>query len=61
MTARQAKAQTNAQRQAAFRLRKADNASIEVRGIFANPDDHAVLKEYAKKLARKRTRDKSKG
>lgn len=45
-------AKTNAQRQAAFRARKA--ATPEVRGVFAHPDDHAKIKEHAAKLATKR-------
>jgi len=46
-------AKTNAERQAAFRARKATEAT-EVRGIFAHPDDHAEVKEAAAKIARRR-------
>lgn len=46
------KTMTPAQRQAAFRARKID--SPEVRGIFAHPDDHARIKAYAARLAKKR-------
>ena len=49
-------AQTNAQRQAAFRARKAQEATTEVRGIFAHQDDHAEIKEAAAKIARRRAR-----
>ena len=42
---------TNAQRQAAFRARKA--ATPEVRGIFAPPADHAAIKKAALALAAK--------
>lgn len=49
-------AKTNAQRQAAFRARKAQEAIIEVRGIFAHQDDHAEVKEAAAKIARRRQR-----
>ena len=48
-------AKTNAQRQAEFRARKAaEQNATEVRGIYAKPDDHAKIKEYAKKLAAKK-------
>lgn len=45
-------AKTNAERQAAYRARKAD--APELRGIFAHPDDHQAIRDYAAKLARKR-------
>ena len=44
-------AKTPAERQAAYRARKA--ATPEVRGIFARPEDHAAIKAYAAKLAAK--------
>ncbi len=47
---------TNAERQAAFRKRQAEQLSTEVRGIFAHKDDHAAIKNYAAKLAKKRTK-----
>jgi len=47
---------TNAERQAAFRQRKADTEATEVRGIFAHPQDHTEVKEAAAKIARRRTR-----
>ncbi len=49
-------AKTSAERQAAFRQRKADTEATEVRGIFAHPDDHAEVKEAAAKIARRRLR-----
>lgn len=50
------KPMTNAERQRAFRARKAAQTSTEVRGLFAHPDDHQVVKNYAAKLARKRAK-----
>lgn len=47
-------AKTAAERQAAFRARKAE--SPEVRGIFAHPEDHQAIKEAAAKITRKRQR-----
>lgn len=47
---------TNAERQAAFRKRQADQLATEVRGIFANKEDHAAIKNYAAKLAKKRAK-----
>ena len=50
-------AKTNAERQRAFRERKAtEQQATEVRGIFAHPDDHAEVKEAAAKIARRRQR-----
>lgn len=50
-------AKTNAERQAAFRQRKAAEQQLtEVRGIFAHPDDHAEVKEAAAKISRRRAR-----
>ena len=50
-------AKTNAERQAAFRQRKAtEQQATEVRGIFAHPDDHQQIKDEAAKIARRRTR-----
>ena len=48
------KPMTNAERQRAFRARKAAQAATEVRGAFAHPDDHQAVKGYAAKLAKKR-------
>lgn len=45
---------TNAERQAAFRKRQAEQQATEVRGIFAHKDDHTAIKNYAAKLAKKR-------
>ena len=42
---------TNAERQRAFRARKAAQTAAEVRGVFAHPDDHPTIREAAKKLA----------
>lgn len=47
---------TNAERQAAFRKRQAEQLATEVRGIFAHKDDHAAIKNYAAKLAKKRAK-----
>ena len=49
-------AKTTAERVAALRKRRADAGALEVRGIFAHADDHASIKEYAAKLARKRAK-----
>lgn len=50
-------AKTNAERQRAFRKRKAtEQQATEVRGIFAHVEDHESIKAYADKLARKRAR-----
>ena len=49
-------AQTNAQRQAAYRARKADQQQTEVRSIFAHPDDHQQIKAEAAKINRRRKR-----
>lgn len=49
-------AKTNAERQRDFRQRKADTESIEVRGIFAHPDDHQAVKDEADKINRRRVR-----
>lgn len=42
--------QTNAQRQAALRQRRAAEGLTEVRGVYLPPPMHKALKEYAKKL-----------
>ena len=47
---------TNAERQEAYRQRQAEQAAAEVRGIFAHKDDHAAIKNYAARLAKKRTK-----
>ena len=49
-------AKTNAERQREFRTRKAAQTAAEVRGVFANPDDHRAVKDYAAKLAKKRAK-----
>jgi len=46
-------AQTTAERQAAFRQRKAAAGETEVRGIFAPPEQHAEIKAAAAKVRRK--------
>ena len=48
------KPMTNAERQRAFRARKSAQTAAEVRGVFAHPDDHQAVKDYAAKLAKKR-------
>lgn len=47
-------AQTPAQRKAAERQRHKEAGRTEVRGIYADPADHAAIKKCAAKLARKR-------
>ena len=47
-------AKTNAERQAAFRLTRKDRP--EVRGIFALPEDHQTIKDFAAKLAKNRAK-----
>lgn len=56
MTTDAPKPKTNAERQRAFRARKAAQTSPEVRGVFARPDDHQAVKDYAAKLAKKRAK-----
>lgn len=46
-------AQTNKEKQEAFRARQAMLGATEVRGIFLPPELHAELKAYAKTLAKK--------
>jgi hypothetical protein len=53
---RMAAAKTTAERQRKFRARQEKQKLAEVRGIFANPDDHPDVKEAAAKIARKRAR-----
>lgn len=50
--------QTPAERQEARRARLLMEGKTEVRGVFLHPDQHAELKEYAKKLAKKRKQDR---
>jgi predicted nucleic acid-binding Zn-ribbon protein len=47
------KPQTVAQRQEALRARRLMLGQTEVRGIYLHPDQHAELKAYARKLAKK--------
>lgn len=47
-------AKTPAQRKASERQRHKEAGRTEVRGIYAKPADHAAIKAYAAKLARKR-------
>jgi len=49
-------AKTNAERQREFRQRKAGTEAVEVRGIFAHPDDHQAVKDEAAKINRRRAR-----
>lgn len=56
MTTDAPKPMTNAERQRAFRARKAAQTAAEVRGVFAHPDDHRAVKDYAAKLAKKRAK-----
>ena len=43
-------AKTTAERQAAYRARKAQIGLVEVRGIFAPIQDHPAIKRFAKTL-----------
>jgi hypothetical protein len=47
-------AQSNTQRQAAFKARKAAQGLAEVRGIFASPEHSAMIKLYAEQLKSER-------
>lgn len=49
-------AKTVAERQRALRAARAEAGLVEVRGIWAHPDDHAAIKAFAAKLQRKRER-----
>ncbi len=49
-------AKTTAERQRALRQARADAGMVEVRGVYANPDDHPAIKAYAAKLRRKRAK-----
>ena len=54
-------AQTTTERQAAYRARKAQNGTAEVRGIFAHPDDHPAIKNAAASItAARRSQGESK-
>lgn len=44
---------SNRERQEALRARRLMLGMTEVRGIYLHPDQHAELKAYAKKLAKK--------
>jgi hypothetical protein len=50
---------TTAERQQAFRARRASDGQTEVRGVFAHPDDHAAIKAYAAKVTKKRQNARS--
>ncbi len=52
-------AKTPAQRQREFRARKAQTELVEVRGIFAHPEDHELVKADAAKINRRRARKRS--
>ena len=47
---------TTAERQEDLRARRLLLGLTEVRGIYANPDDHKAIKEYAAKLRKYRER-----
>tara|TARA_R110000868_G_scaffold249898_4_gene506380 strand:+ start:9701 stop:10135 length:435 start_codon:yes stop_codon:yes gene_type:complete len=49
-------AKTSAERQAAFRARKAAAEVTEVRGIFAPPDRHDDIRTAAAKIAKRKVR-----
>lgn len=46
-------AQTNKERQEALRARRLMEGRTEVRGVYLHPDQHAELKAFAKKLAKR--------
>lgn len=46
-------AQSNKERQEALRARRLMLGMTEVRGIYLHPDQHAELKAFAKKLAKR--------
>lgn len=46
-------AQSTRERQEALRARRLMLGMTEVRGIYLRPDQHAELKTYAKRLAKK--------
>ena len=50
---------TLAQRQAKHKAKLADQSIKEVRGIMAHTDDHAAIREPAKKLAEKLQRTRA--
>lgn len=54
-------AQTPAERQEARRKRLLMEGLTEVRGIFLHPDKHAELKAYAKRLAKKKSKQPTNG
>lgn len=41
---------SNAERQATYRARQAENGKAEVRGIFATPENAEKIRRYASKL-----------
>lgn len=45
-----------AKRQDAYRARKAEAGLTEVRGVWARPDDHAKIKQYADSMTKRRKR-----
>lgn len=45
---------TSTSRVAALRQRRAEQGLGEVRGAWAHPDDHALIKQYAARLSAKR-------
>lgn len=47
-------AQTNKERQEALRARRLMEGKTEVRGVYLHPSQHAELKAFAKKLAKRR-------
>jgi len=47
---------SNAERQARFRAKKAEQECPEVRGIYAHKLDHLAIKGYAAKVTKKRAK-----
>lgn len=47
---------TSAERQRAYRARKAQQQLTEVRGIFAHPEDHGAIKSAAAKINKRRSK-----
>lgn len=57
MTDKKPRPATLAERQDSFKARKALLGLAEVRGLYLQPALHAHLKEYARKLAEKHTKE----
>lgn len=49
-------AKTVAERQRDYKARQREAGLVEVRGIYAHPDDHASIRAHAAKLHKRRAR-----